>query len=162
MKYFNNPKTLEELRKQYKQLAKQFHPDLGGSTADMQGINNEYDNLFQLLKNASNKAEQASTSTERDTQYNEAFKDIIFKIIHFTDVEIEIIGSWVWVSGNTYEYKTQLKGLNFKWCKNKTAWAWHTDDYRKRSKQQYSLDDLRNMFGNEKVVAGRQRLVLAQ
>ena len=161
MKYFNNPQTLEELRKQYKQLAKQYHPDLGGSTADMQGINNEYDNLFQLLKNAHNKSENATTSIEQDTQYNEVFKDIISKIIHFADVEIEIIGTWVWVSGNTYKYKTQLKELNFKWCKNKNAWTWHNDSYHKRSKQQYSLDDLRNMFGNEKVV-GHQRLALAQ
>lgn len=43
MKWFNNPSTLEELKQQYKKLALKHHPDLGGNTADMQGINNEYD-----------------------------------------------------------------------------------------------------------------------
>ena len=41
MKWFNNPRTLEELKKQYKKLAVAHHPDLGGNTADMQEINNE-------------------------------------------------------------------------------------------------------------------------
>lgn len=34
MKWFNNPKTLEELKQQYKKLALKHHPDLGGNTAD--------------------------------------------------------------------------------------------------------------------------------
>lgn len=51
MKRFNHPQTLEELKKQYKQLAVKHHPDKGGNTADMQEINAEYDRLFELLKN---------------------------------------------------------------------------------------------------------------
>lgn len=50
MKWFSNPQTLEELKQQYKKLALKHHPDLGGNTADMQGINNEYDILFAKLK----------------------------------------------------------------------------------------------------------------
>ena len=39
MKWFNNPETLEDLKKQYKKLAFQNHPDRGGKTSDMQEIN---------------------------------------------------------------------------------------------------------------------------
>lgn len=35
MKWFNNPETLEDLKKQYKKLAFQNHPDRGGKTSDM-------------------------------------------------------------------------------------------------------------------------------
>ena len=48
-KYFNNTNTLEELRKQYKELLKQHHPDNGGNVSDMQEINSEYDRLFKIL-----------------------------------------------------------------------------------------------------------------
>ena len=49
--YFNNPKTLEELRKQYKNLLKKYHPDnVGGSEEATKDINNEYEALFKALK----------------------------------------------------------------------------------------------------------------
>ena len=53
MKYFTNVTTLEELKKQYKKLAKQYHPDLnGGETVEaMKQINSEYDALFIKVKN---------------------------------------------------------------------------------------------------------------
>ena len=54
MKYFNNPHTLEELKKQYKALALKYHPDCGGDTAIMQAVNAEYDELFSRLKNNNN------------------------------------------------------------------------------------------------------------
>jgi curved DNA-binding protein CbpA len=42
MKWFNDCQTLEEVKAQYKKLAKQYHPDLGGDTSTMQQINTEY------------------------------------------------------------------------------------------------------------------------
>ena len=50
-KYFENISTLEELRRQYKELLKLHHPDNGGNLETMQEINAEYDNLFKFLKN---------------------------------------------------------------------------------------------------------------
>lgn len=48
MSYFNAANTLEELRRQYKEFFKQFHPDnTGGSTEATQEINAEYDLLFR-------------------------------------------------------------------------------------------------------------------
>lgn len=158
-KFFTNPKTLEELRKQYKTLAMKYHPDMGGSTADMQALNNEYDKLFILLKDKHTATQEDTTTPEQDKEYNDTFKDIISKIIHFEGVEIEIIGSWIWVTGNTYSYKATLKELAFTWCKNKMAWTWHSDDYRKKNKKQYSMDDLRTMFNSEKIATKKQNFL---
>lgn len=42
-RYFKNVNTLEELRKQYKELLKKYHPDTAnGSTEATQEINAEY------------------------------------------------------------------------------------------------------------------------
>ena len=51
MKYFKNIKTLEELRKEYKRLVKENHPDNGGSVEAIKTINVEYEQLFKVLKN---------------------------------------------------------------------------------------------------------------
>ena len=71
MTYFRNVNTLEELRKQYKELLKQYHPDNGGSVEIMQEINSEYDRLFKALpkdstENAKSAAGAAGASTSAD------------------------------------------------------------------------------------------------
>ena len=112
MKWFTNPKTLEELKKQYKQFAMQYHPDKGGNLKDMQEINAEYDELFKRLKNVHATTDGKYYNQETNENQNE-FKNIIDKLINL-NINIEICGSWVWVTGNTYSYRNILKGLKFR------------------------------------------------
>ena len=103
-KYFNNPETLEELRKQYKELLKKYHPDNGGSEEATKAINCEYEELFKVLKN---RHERKASGAENKSSYDNMkydftedakLRDIIQKIIHFSDITIEICGSWIWIS----------------------------------------------------------------
>lgn len=100
MKWFNNPQTLEDLKQQYKRLAMAHHPDRGGNTKDMQEINGEYDQLFQQLKNI-HKAANGTTYTTAGQSSEKAadFREIIDILIRFTGLNIEICGSWLWISG---------------------------------------------------------------
>lgn len=50
MKYFTNCKSLEELRKEYKKLVKENHPDNGGSEDAIKVINVEYETALNNLK----------------------------------------------------------------------------------------------------------------
>ena len=52
MKWFKDISTLDHLRKRYKQLVVQHHPDNGGSDDAIKEINSEYDILFKKLKNS--------------------------------------------------------------------------------------------------------------
>jgi curved DNA-binding protein CbpA len=49
IKYFNHCKTLDQLKQEYKRLAKIHHPDCGGDDATMAAINAEYDELARKL-----------------------------------------------------------------------------------------------------------------
>lgn len=69
MEYFKNANTLQELRKQYRDLLKIHHPDNGGNVSDMQEINAEYDRLFKLLKDSHD-----SNTTDRDKTSYENMK----------------------------------------------------------------------------------------
>lgn len=154
MKWFNNPSTLEELKKQYKQLAMEHHPDRGGSTEAMQEINNEYDVLFSSLRNTHRTAEGKTYTTEKETtETPEEFKNIINILINLEGVNIEICGSWLWLTGNTKEHKEVLKSLKFRWSKSKRAWYYHTSDYKKKSKKTFSLDEIRDLYGSKTVQA---------
>lgn len=97
MKYFNNTNTLEELRKQYKELLKKYHPDnANGSEEATKAINAEYDSLFKVLKN---KHEQTDTdsSTEKaeynnmkyDFSEDEKLREVLQSIITMQGINID-------------------------------------------------------------------------
>lgn len=157
-KYFGNIRTLEELRKQYKELLKLHHPDNGGNVSEMQEINAEYDRLFRILKsqhesNNFNCGDKKSnySSIKYDFAEDEKLREMLNKIIHFNNVEIELIGAWTWVSGNTYAHKKELKTLGFKWASQKKMWYWHSEAFRKRSRKTLSMDDIRGYYGSTNV-----------
>lgn len=50
MTYFHNITSLSELKKQYRELVKNNHPDKGGDIAVMQAINNEFEKLYNIWK----------------------------------------------------------------------------------------------------------------
>lgn len=147
MVYFKNVHTIQELKKQYKDLVMQYHPDLNkeDTTSIMQEINSQYDALFSKVKNSFVNS-NGTIYEKQNSETLENFKSIINKIITFKDCNIEIIGNWIWVSGNTKYYKEILKSLKFNWISNKKAWAYHQDKYFKKTKNVYTLQDLRNSF----------------
>lgn len=49
MKYFKNVQNAEELKKEYKRLARENHPDMGGDVEIMKAINGEFDILLATL-----------------------------------------------------------------------------------------------------------------
>lgn len=102
-KHFDNISTLEELRKQYKELLKLYHPDNGGNLETMQEINAEYDRMFKMLKdqhenvNRSNcdNAKSDYNNMKYDFAEDEKLREMLNKIIHFNNIDIELVGAWI-------------------------------------------------------------------
>lgn len=156
MTYFKNIKTLEELRKEYKRLVKENHPDNGGDLETIKIINVEYEKAMENLKNA----DETENAWKYDVAKDELFRDTLNKVINLENVKIEIIGCWIWISGNTYEVKDILKAAGFKWCANKKAWSWHAGErYYKKSKRKLTLDEIRNLYGSEEVEPNRKKQI---
>lgn len=66
MKHFKNVTSLEDLKNQFKALARKNHPDAGGNVEIMKEINCEYDALFPIWKDRQNTA--AKTEAEKTTE----------------------------------------------------------------------------------------------
>ena len=168
--------TLEELRRQYKELLKQYHPDnANGSTEATQEINAEYDRLFKMLKDRheSKSAENGTDNQRRqrekssfdnmkyDFSENKALREMLNKIIGFSNATIEICGSWLWVF-NSYAYRKELKEMGFKYASKKQAWYWHSETFRKRGHKTLSMEDIRSYYGSTEVETnGLKRLMQA-
>lgn len=148
-KWFAGVTTIEELRKKYRELLKQFHPDNdGGSVEITQEVNSQYDHLFAELSRE-NKSDR-ECSTEEEKAANEAFKAVLDRIIHI-NADIEIVGEWIWVEKGSYENRELLKSVGFRFASRKKAWYWHYGEWHRRSKREITLDEIRLKYGSEKV-----------
>ena len=141
MKYFVNIQTIEELKKKYKELAKKLHPDLGGTKEEFQELNNEYDLLFKELK-ANKKSNKANIKDDK-------FKDIINELIKYNELTIEIIGSWLWISGNTYPLRDCIKNLGLLWSKGRKKWYYTNDelDNKNTHYKKKTYEELKQSYG---------------
>ena len=119
--YFENVKTLDELKKQYRRLAIKYHPDMGGSTEIMQQINAEHDRLFEQLKTQHN---ASADEYHQTTETPEEFRAIIELLMKLDGLEIELAGAWLWIGGNTRAHKEALKAAGCRWSSNKKLWYW--------------------------------------
>jgi curved DNA-binding protein CbpA len=139
----------------YRDLARKHHPDVGGRLQDMQEINAEYD---ELIKELPKRAADGKTYQPRDDQretreQSDAFKAAVAAAIILEGVELEICGSWLWATGNTRVHKDALKAAGYQWSAKKAAWYWHDGEYHKKSAKKFTLDEIRGMWGSEKVEA---------
>lgn len=142
MKWFIGIKTIEELRNCYKKLLIKYHPDNNpdsDTTAVMQEVNAEYDTLLKHFISNQTSSTDYSMETELKKILNELIK---LK----TDIMIELVGSWIWVSGNTYPVRDRLKELNMKWASKKHMWYWGVSERRHYAPMEMS--EIRAKYGS--------------
>lgn len=154
VKYFKDVRNLEELRKQYKKLAHKFHPDCGGNAEDFKAMTEEYEAFFKKLEHDSfftDFEDFQKTENKYNAAEDKELREALNKIIFMSGIEIEIIGSWIWVSGSTYSVKDILKDAGYKFAGNKKMWYWHSGEYRKKSRKKMTIDAIRDTFGSVRV-----------
>lgn len=155
MKYFTDITTLDELKKEYRRLSLINHPDVGGDLETMKSINADHDTKFESLKKQHN---ETADEYHQTTETAEEFRDILEKIANLEGLDIELCGSWLWISGNTKEHKEVLKASGCGWSNNKKMWYWrHPEDGRKHRKGSKSIDDIRVKYGSEKISGASKR-----
>lgn len=154
MLFFQEITTLEELKKEYHLLAMLHHPDMGGDLETMQMINAEFDRLFPLLKNKHKDKDGDIFESDRSAQETPdeftAGIDALFAL-QMKDVIIEIIGAFVWLTGGTKPYKDDISKLGFTFAGVEKAWYLKPVWYKKRSRKQYNLENIRSIYGSQTV-----------
>lgn len=156
--YFEGVKTIDELKLRYKALAIKNHPDMGGDLEAMKAINVEYDKVFNRLKNRHN--EDADDDSRVD-EIPEQFREIINSLLHLNGITIELCGSWIWVSGETYPHRAALKEAGMRWSKSKGSWYWTAKFSTKRVRGCSSMKEIRMKYGSEKLTTKGQRKLTA-
>ena len=151
LKYFTTCKTAEELKAEYKRLARELHPDCNpgkDTTAEFQNMQKDFEAAWKRLKDVHVNAD-GETYHKETTESAREYMEIINTLLKVPGIVIEVCGSWLWVTGNTYPARDMIKSLGFKWSKKKAAWYFHSEPYFKRSRKTLSLEEIRNYYGSE-------------
>ena len=149
--FFDSCQNLNDLKATYKKLAMKHHPDMGGDVRTMQAINAEYDKTFAVLKELQNmEAEQPESRTKATTETPEEFRSVVDALFRIEGIEVELCGSWLWVSGDTYQNREALKACGCLWSRSKQRWYWrHAEDDCRWSRGKTSMQEIRHKYGSE-------------
>lgn len=134
----NHCKTLEELKKEYRRLTKVYHPDCGGDAESMKQLNLEFEKMYSKLSGAENATEAAA-----------AYEAVMESLLKLDGIIIEVCGSWLWISGNTYQHREELKAAGCRWASNKKLWYWRSPENTSNTHKAVSMDKIREKYGSE-------------
>lgn len=77
----------------------------------------------------------------------------IGELLDFEKQTLELVGRWLWVTGETKPIKDKLKKAGFKYGHKKKAWHWCLQrDNKIRSRNYYKLDEIKEKYGNNKII----------
>ena len=146
LKEFQDIEGINEAKKIYKTLAKKLHPDIGGSEEDFKILNEIYNNLIEHKIYFSN-------SSKIDIE----LEKIISLILHFENITIELVGSWVWVNGDTKEIKEKLKEIGFKWASKKKMWYY--GEMKAKNPNPKSMEEIKTKYGSETLKSNEKKKI---
>lgn len=145
---FCSCKTLDELKKAYRAATLANHPDRGGDVEAMKRVNLNYEEAFNYLKSAHNAAADEAHQT---TETPEEFRAILEALLKLDGLTIELCGSWLWISGDTFTHKDALKAAGCRWSNNKKMWYWrHEEDGHKWRRGKSTMADIRAKYGSQR------------
>ena len=140
--------TQEQIKRQYRIASFKFHPDRNPAGLEMmKSVNVAYQFLVEIAYDGS----ENPIDEEVNSNFGDELNEAINAVIDLNGLEIEVCGSWVWVTGNTKDHKVAIKEAGYWWAKKKLAWYFRPKDYKSKGRGKFSMDDIRDKYGSESV-----------
>ena len=143
--------TPDMVKKAYRLLTAKYHPDRNPNGHHMQQMLNE---AYAAVKDFEGHSDLESDTSE--TEYHEDIAQALNAIMGL-GLNIEVCGSWVWVSGDTRPHKDVLKLAGFRWAPVKKLWHFRPNDFKSSSRGKMGMDDIRMKYGTLRPGKGRER-----
>ena len=76
---------------------------------------------------------------------------IIQRLVKCEGVKIEIVGSWIWLSGDTFKYMRAIKQMGFKYSAKHKKYYLSDDDGTGRRGSRYTFEQICDRYGVERI-----------
>ena len=152
--YFNqNYATMNALREHYRRLCMELHPDKHQDNPEhytelFKAMRAEYETFLEGFIPGQNQQRQANNQHDFNIDAESDLADVIADLMKYPGLIIEICGSWIWLTGNTYSVKGNLKNLGFRWQHKKQSWYFAGYDFKPKKSKIMSMDHIRNKYGS--------------
>lgn len=152
-RYFDHIGTMAELKKEYRRLAMLMHPDHGGNHEEFVQMGNQYDEAVKRIeKYGETKQDREAASRE----VPEDFREAVNVAMACEGVVLDLVGSWLWASGNTYANKEKLRNAGFVWSTKHKKWYYNgEEDQKKRRGTNQSFDKICDHYGKQRIGTGK-------
>lgn len=152
--FFFGCKTSDEVRNRYDELSRVFKlANKGESKETISTINDQYDKLMMVL----NESKPVEAVKEK-ASVAEMIAELQGKIDP-AGLHLEICGTWLWITGKTYQVKDTLKELGFRYSANKLSWYYRKSDHKSGNQEPIPLEMIREKYGISEVALMRNFLL---
>lgn len=152
--------TRQLIKAMYRQACSKYHPDRNPAGLEMMKlVNAAYEALSDVVNGGefdkSLNDEASSHASDLGDEMNAALNVVID-----LGLEIEICGSWIWVSGDTKPHREVLKSAGYRWAPKKLMWSFCGGE-RTSSRGKFSMEDIRSKHGSVGVKARDKKQIAA-
>lgn len=143
-----NMTNAESIKYAYRRCCSQYHPDRNKAGLEMMKlVNAAYAALEDVINGAPFDKSAKRENLSGEENYGEEINEALNKIINL-GLEIEVCGSWIWVSGDTRPHKDVLKEAGFKWAPKKEMWHFRPNDYKSFNRGTWDMEKIRDKHGS--------------
>ena len=124
----------------------------------MKAVNSAFDFLMANLDKIN---QYQSPEQSAIYNYGDELENVLKALYGLSGLVYEVIGNWIWISGNTIEHKEALKEIGCKWAAKKKQWFYRPDEHKSYwNREEHTIEEIRAKYGTtgQRRATGWQRV----